>query len=31
MKVIAYDAFPDKSSDIEYVTLDELYAFPNVT
>ena len=24
MKVIAYDAFPDKSSDIEYVTLDEV-------
>ena len=30
MKVIAYDAFPDKSSDIEYVTLDELYAKSDV-
>ena len=26
MKVIAYDAFPDKNSDIDYVTLDELFA-----
>lgn len=25
MKVIAYDAFPDTKSDIEYVTLDELF------
>ena len=30
MKVIAYDAFPDKSSDIEYVDLDELYARSDV-
>lgn len=30
MNVIAYDAFPDKSSDIEYVELDELYARSDV-
>lgn len=30
MKVIAYDAFPDTKSDIEYVTLDELYAKSDV-
>lgn len=30
MKVIAYDAFPDKSSDIEYVTLDEVLAKSDV-
>lgn len=30
MNVIAYDAFPDTSSDIKYVTLDELYAQSDV-
>lgn len=30
MKVIAYDLFPDKSSDIEYVTLDGLFAASDI-